>query len=205
MRRMILLIGWTCLMFASPDRHSDAAGPEVARYRVYIGTYANAPGRGIFLLELDATTGKLVPKGLAAQAANPWFLALHPSRRFLYAVGELDSFGGQKGGAVSSFAVDAASGTLRLLNQQPSGGQGPCFVTVDNAGKNALGANYNSGRVACLPIDAEGKLSAPSAEIQHEGSGPDKKRQAGPHAHSINLDAANRFAVAADLGLDKLL
>jgi 6-phosphogluconolactonase len=205
MRRMILLIGWTCLMLASPDRHSDAAGPEVTRYRVYIGTYANAPGRGIFLLELDAATGKLVPKGLAAQAANPSFLALHPSRRFLYAVGELNSFGGQKGGAVSAFAVDAASGTLRLLNQQPSGGQGPCFVTVDKAGKNALVANYNSGSVACLPIDAEGKLSAPSAEVQHEGSGPDKKRQAGPHAHSINLDAANKFAVAADLGLDKLL
>src|SRR5439155_16858837 len=29
-------------------------------------------------------------------------------------------------------------------------------------------------------------------------------RQEGPHAHSINLDPANRFAIAADLGLDKV-
>src|SRR5207249_8923250 len=37
------------------------------------------------------------------------------------------------------------------------------------------------------------------------GSSVNKSRQEGPHAHSINVDAANRFAVAADLGLDKLL
>src|SRR3954452_16234357 len=100
MRRTILLIGWTCLMLASARRPSDAAGPEVARYRVYIGTYANAPGRGIFLLELDTATGKLTPKGLAAQAVNPSFLAVHPSRRYLYAVGEVDSIGGRRGGGV---------------------------------------------------------------------------------------------------------
>ncbi|MEA2632123.1 MAG: 6-phosphogluconolactonase, partial [Chloroflexota bacterium] len=91
-----------------------------------------------------------------------------------------------------------------LLNQQASRGQGPCYLTVDRAGKNVLVANYGSGSVACLPVDAAGRLEPASSFLQHEGSGADRKRQAGPHAHSINLDAANRFAIAADLGLDKL-
>src|SRR5262249_14008025 len=45
----------------------------------------------------------------------------------------------------------------------------------------------------------------PTAFVQHTGSGADPNRQKGPHAHSINVDAGNHFAVAADLGLDKLL
>ena len=78
-------------------------------------------------------------------------------------------------------------------------------MTVDRAGKNVLVANYGGGSVACLPIKEDGSLGEATSFIQHEGSGPNPKRQQGPHAHSINVDAANRFAVAADLGLDKLL
>jgi 6-phosphogluconolactonase len=47
-------------------------------------------------------------------------------------------------------------------------------------------------------------LAEASTFIQHKGTGVDKDRQEAPHAHSINLDAANQFAVAADLGLDKV-
>jgi 6-phosphogluconolactonase len=181
--------------------------PEAQKYRVYVGTYTTGanPGRGIYLLELDTATGMLTPKGLAGEAANPSFLAVHPSRRFLYAVGEVAEFNGQKSGAVSAFTIDAASGSLSLLNQQSSRGPGPCYVTVDRAGKNALVANYNGGSVACLPIDGDGRLQPASSFVQHEGSSANPARQKEPHAHSINLDAANRFAVAADLGLDKLL
>ena len=75
---------------------------------------------------------------------------------------------------------------------------------MDKAGKNVLVANYGSGSVACLPIDADGRLAPSSSFIQHQGSGTDPGRQEGPHAHSINLDAAGHFAVAADLGLDKV-
>jgi 6-phosphogluconolactonase len=77
-------------------------------------------------------------------------------------------------------------------------------VAVDRAGKNVLVANYGSGSVACLPIGGDGRLSPAASFQQHEGSGANPQRQQGPHAHSINLDAANRVAIAADLGLDKL-
>src|SRR5262249_52952674 len=120
------------------------------------------------------------------------------------AVNEVDSVGGKKGGGVSAFALDAKTGVLSVLNQQSSVGTGPCHLVVDRAGKNVLVANYGGGSVAVLPIDTDGQLKEASAFIQHRGKGTDPGRQEGPHGHSINVDAANRFAVAADLGLDKL-
>ena len=103
-----------------------------------------------------------------------------------------------------AFSIDQASGNLTAINHQSSRGNGPCHLVVDRAGKNVLVANYSSGSLACLPLDAAGGLSSSSSFIQHQGMGSDPERQEGPHAHSINLDAAGRFAVAADLGLDKV-
>jgi 6-phosphogluconolactonase len=207
MRSIALLIGCAAMALARVPAASAADRPEAQKYRVYVGTYTTGQnaGRGIYLLELDTASGTLAAKGLAGEAVNPSFLAVHPGRRFLYAVGEIAEFNGQKTGAVSAFTIDAASGSLSLLNQQSSRGPGPCYVTVDRTGKNALVANYNGGSVACLPIAGDGRLQPASAFVQHEGSSANPQRQKEPHAHSINLDAANRFAIAADLGLDRLL
>jgi 6-phosphogluconolactonase len=173
---------------------------------LYVGTYTHGktPSEGIYLLELDLATGRLTSKGAVARLADPSFLAIHPSRKFLYAVNEQDNFNGQKGGGVSALGIDPASGMLTLLNQQSSVGRGPCHLTVDQTGKNVLVANDGSGSVACLPIRPDGALSAASSFLQHEGKSVDSGRQAGPHAHSINLDQANRFAIVADLGLDRV-
>jgi len=172
---------------------------------VFVGTNtASGKSKGIYRFRFDPTTAKADEVTLAAETANPTFLAIHPSRRFLYSVNAVADFQGQKSGAISAFALDAKTGQLTLLNQQPSGGPGPCHVTVDAAGKNLLTANYSGGSCAVLPLGSDGKLSPPSSFHQHEGSGPDARRQEGPHAHSINLDAANRFAFVADLGLDRV-
>ena len=102
-------------------------------------------------------------------------------------------------------AINGDTGKLELLNQQSSGGSGPCHVVVDRAGKNVLVANYGGGSVACLPIKEDGRLGEATGFAQHAGKGADPRRQEGPHAHSINLDPANRFAFVADLGLDQVL
>jgi 6-phosphogluconolactonase len=188
----------------NPDRTSPLP-PEAGRLRIYIGTYTRGASQGVYLSQLDLATGALTPPKLAAEVQNPSFLAVHPTGNFLYTAGELADFGGQKAGAVSAFAVDLQSGELKLLNQQPSGGSGPCHLVVDTAGKNVLVANYSAGSVAVLPLQKDGLLREPSTVIQHRGSGPDPQRQKGPHAHSINLDADNRLAFAADLGLDRIL
>ena len=123
---------------------------------VYVGTYTHGktPSQGIYLLELDLASGSLTARGAGPNLPDPSFLAIHPSRKFLYAVNELGEFNGRKGGGVSALAIDPASGKLTLLNQQSSVGSGPCHLTVDSAGKNVLVANYGSGSVACLPIQA---------------------------------------------------
>src|SRR5438034_7764746 len=172
---------------------------------VYVGTSTGGKSKGFYRFTFDPASGASGPVALAAETAQPGFLAIHPNRQFLYAVNAISDFQGQKTGAVSAFAMDRQSGELRFLNQQPSGGTGACHIVVDAAGKNALVANYGGGSVASLPIGADGRLSPPSSTIQHAGSSVDPQRQEGPHAHSINLDAANRFVFAADLGLDQVL
>jgi 6-phosphogluconolactonase len=172
---------------------------------VYVGTYTGTKSQGIYVFEMDLTSGATTPARLAGEAVNPSFVAIHPSQRFLYAVGEVSDFAGKKSGGVSAFAIDASTGNLTLLNQQSSGGAGPCHLVVDKAGKNVLVANYGGGSVAVLPIQADGKLGEASCFIQHTGKSVNPRRQEAPHAHSINLDAANHFAFVADLGLDKVL
>ena len=172
---------------------------------VYIGTYSGPRSKGIYLSRLDQATGKLSVPELAAEARNPTFLAVHPNLRTLYAVGEMSDFGGKKEGAVSSFSLDAKTGKLALLKQQPSGGGGPCHLSVVGAGRFVLVANYGTGSIAALPVQMDGQLGPPAAVIQHTGSSVNPQRQAGPHAHFVTADPANQYALACDLGLDQVL
>src|SRR6266566_2452618 len=204
------LAGLVVLLFASAawaeaPRAAAKKEAKMEKLWVYVGTYTGGPSKGIYRFELDLASGKLTSRALAGETAYPSFLAIHPNHRFLYAVGEVGDFKGKKTGAVTAFAIDPKSGDLKLLNQQSSGGAGPCHVVVDKQGKHALAANYSGGSACALPIDADGKLGEASAFVQHKGTSVDKQRQEAPHAHSINLDAANRYAFVADLGLDKVM
>jgi 6-phosphogluconolactonase len=175
------------------------------KFWVFIGTYTDGKSKGIYRSELNLVTGKLSAPVLAAELRSPSFLAIHPNRQFLYAVNEAGDASGKPSGVVSALALDPKTGELKFLNQEPSGGAGPCHIVVDAQGKNALVANYNGGSAAVLPIGGDGKLGKLTALVQHKGSSVNKGRQEAAHAHSINLDRANRFAFVADLGLDKVL
>ena len=187
-------------MFFEIVNSTSASAAE--KVRVYVGTYTDETTRGIYLSEFDSATGQLLPAQLAAEVKNPSFVALHPNGKYLYSVSEIADFQGKPVGGVTAFKIHPATG---LLNQQSSAGAGPCHLVVDAAGKNVLVANYGGGSVSVLPIAPNGQLSPASSSIQHHGSSVNKQRQEAPHAHSINLDPANKFAFAADLGLDKVL
>jgi len=195
---------FTCAYVTSPGLLSGATGADKTML-VYIGTYTGPQSKGIYVSRFDASTGSLSSPELAAETKNPSFLALHPNRRFLYAVGELSGSGADSGGAVSAFSINAKTGRLTLLNQQSSRGAGPCHLALDSKGKCLWVANYGSGSIAALPVEADGKLAEAGVFIQHEGSSVNPRRQAGPHAHFITADPANRFALTCDLGLDKVL
>ena len=80
---------------------------------------------------------------------------------FIYAVSEVNEAEGKPGGLVTAFAVDKASGMLKALNKQSSGGAGPAHITVDKTGTHALVANYGGGSVEVLPIAGNGTLEPP--------------------------------------------
>jgi 6-phosphogluconolactonase len=183
----------------------ESTAPPAGACLVYIGTYTGPMSKGIYSCRLDLASGKCTPPELAAEVKNASFLAVHPNRKYLYSVSEISDLDGKPTGGVSAFAIDRATGKLAPLNQQSSEGAGPCHLVVDRSGKTVLVANYGGGSLAALAIAADGKLSRASSVIQHKGGSVNKARQEGPHAHSINVDPANRFAVAADLGLDKVL
>jgi len=187
-----------CLVVASLARAAEAP------ITVYVGTYTDGTSKGIYRFSLDLETGKATAPVLAGAAKNPSFLALHPSGRYLYAVSEIDSFGGAATGSVIAFAIDPKTGDLTKLDEVASGGAGPCHLSVDKAGKNVLVANYGGGTVAVLPIGPDGRLEKASSVRVHEGKGKDASRQDKPHAHGIYLDAAERFALAPDLGTDRV-
>jgi 6-phosphogluconolactonase len=175
---------------------------EPSKYWVFVGTYTGKQSKGIYRCEFDAATGKLGKPELAAEVASPSFLAIHPSKKFLYAVGETGA--GKKSGAVHAFTLDAKSGELKRIGSAESRGAGPCHLVVDATGKNVLVANYGGGSLAMLPLRPDGNFSGGSTAVQYVGKGANAQRQEAPHAHSVNLDPNNKIAVVADLGLDQL-
>jgi len=172
------------------------------KYLVFVGTYTTkTESKGIYGYEFDADTGKLTPKGVAAETRDPSWVAVHPGGKFLYAANEAG-----KASTVSAFAVDVKSGKLTPLNQIPSLGEDPCYLSFDKTGKYLLVANYSSGTSAVFPVLADGRLGEHTAFAKDQGAtGPNKERQEAPHAHWIETSPDNRFALVADLGLDEVL
>jgi 6-phosphogluconolactonase len=173
--------------------------------RVYISNCTEHGRDGIFLAELNTSTGDLRLIRRVAELKKASFLALHPNQPYLYSTCEVDDYHDAKNGAVAALKIDAATGNLTLLNTQCSSGEGSHYLSLDRKGNNAFVANYQGGSVAVLPIRADGRLGAATSAVLHHGSSVNKNRQAGPHPHAIDVDATNHFVFVPDLGLDKVL
>lgn len=195
MNRVIATIWLSCVSVA------PLLAAPLSDVWVYVGTYTSKGSEGIYIYRLDSSTGEMKTVGKATGLSNPSFLAFDPKGQCVYAVREA---GGPVGGVVA-LSRNPASGALAILNDQPSGGRGPCHVMVDREGQFLLVANYAGGSVALLPIAEDGRLQPPTSVIQHEGSSVNPARQKEPHAHSIVLDPAGRFAFVPDLGIDKIM
>lgn len=198
---------YALVLFFVATLTAPAATTATHSYIVYVGTYTHVDGhgKGIYAYRYDASTAKITSLGVAAETTNPSWVAIAPNGRFLYAVNEVGNYAGSNSGGVSAFAIDQATGKLTFLNEVASGGAGPCFVSLDHAGKHVLVANYDGGSAAVFPILPDGKLGSASALVQQTGHGPDAKRQQGPYVHSIVTTPDDRFAVVNDLGLDEVL
>ena len=188
------------ILQAAPAHEGCAQSPCVET--VYIGTHGSGPGQGIFYAQLDPTTGKLGSLELVAEVDRPTWLARDPRRLVLYAVSETGNDGKSQGG-VYSLGIDPASGKLHIIGHTQSGGGGATNLNYDPRSETVFVANYGTGQVSAVPVEASGGLSNVSSVQTDIGSGP-SRRQAGPHAHGVVLDPSGHFLLAADLGADRV-
>lgn len=170
----------------------------------FISAFAPGADGAIHAFRLDLQTGKLEPVHRTTGVEHPFFIALSPDQRFLYSI-HAHQFGGKEAEQVAAYEIVGRTGRLKLLNRQSALGSAACYLDVDAAGKTVLVANYSTGSVASLPVQEDGSLGKASSFVQHAGSSVDPERQEGPHAHSFVISPDNRFAFAADLGLDQVL
>lgn len=175
------------------------------QYYLFVGTYTegsfrNGASKGIYVYRFDAATGALTPVSSIA-TDNPSYLALSRDGKFLYSVNETD---GAKPGGVSAFSFDKSTGKLTFLNKQASGGDDPCYISVDRDRKWAIVANYGGGNYSALPIRPDGSLAPATETIQDHGTGPNKARQEKAHVHSTIFSPDERTLAVCDLGTDKI-
>ncbi len=167
---------------------------------VYIANGGDGPS-GITVAALDYAEGTLGVIQRVTEISECHYLNLHPNGRYLVAT-TMDA-----GVQVVSFAIDA-DGALSLISRQPAAGTSPAYVCVDASERHALMVNYAvgeaRGNIRVYPIDSEGRLGASTEHIEHDGSGPNRDRQAVSHPHMIVTTPDNRFAVVPDLGTDKV-
>ena len=177
-------------------------------YLVYIGTaiYTDPGSRNIYSFRFNAGTGELVSLGVAGEADNPSFLAAHPNGKYLYAVSSVGDVKAGTGGVASAFQINHETGKLRFIDRVATHGAHPAYVTVDATGRFVVAANYYGGTVETFPVKKDGGLGEAVSVAQHTGpTGPDRVRQEASHPHSVIMSPDNRFAVSADLGLDRLV
>lgn len=167
---------------------------------VYFGTFTDTSSRGIYVSRLDMDSGKLSTPELAAAIDSPNYLAVSPDGHFLFAA----TRAAHHPGSVASFAIDGKTGGLRRLDIESSGGDGPCYVSDDAADDCLLTANYGSGSVKSFHLNSDGTFTDGTV-IQHYGSSVNPARQSSPHPHCFVPAPKGRFALACDLGLDKVM
>jgi 6-phosphogluconolactonase len=171
---------------------------------VFFGTHVDAPGHGFSVARFDTRTGALTKPEFLMQAANPGFFVFHPDGKHLYAANEVDTYHGQPTGFVSAYTVDPVTAHLTLINEQPSAGAGPAYLSLDHTGRYLFVANYSGGTIAAFALNPDGSIGKQTAFFQHTGHSVNSDRQTAPHPHSIRMDPTNQFAIVPDLGLDKV-
>lgn len=170
---------------------------------VFISAFAAGDKGGVHAYTFDAKVGTLKPLARTGGVENPFFLALSPDKKFLYAT-HAKQFDGKENEHVTAFRVVERTGELKLLNRRSSEGTATCYLEVDRTGKALLAANYTTGSVATWPIAADGSLADRASFHQQAGSSVNAQRQKEAHAHCIVVSPDNKYAYAADLGADKI-
>lgn len=169
---------------------------------LYVGTYTGSGSKGIYAYRFNPVTGKAMFLHSTDSVVNPSYLAIAPNKKFLYAVNETN---GNNPGKVSAFAISPGTGKLNFLNQQLTGGDDPCYVSVHKNNNWLAVGNYSGGSASVFKINANGKLQPYTQLMQHNGKGKNPNRQEKAHVHATVFSPDNDFLFTPDLGQDKVM
>src|SRR5258708_1805022 len=195
-----IAVGVNCSIFVAVLILAAAVRAAVgADMFVYFGTHRSGPNIGFSLANFNTDTGVLPKPDFLQEAKAPAFFVIHPDARRLYTVNS------GKPGEVSAYTIEPHTGHLTLLNRQPAGGDDTSYVSLDQTGRYALAANYGGGSIAVFFLKYDGSLGDRTALVQHASTTVKPQRQTHPYAHSIVCAPSNQFALAAELGMDKVL
>ena len=181
------------------------AKPELVYFGTHTVTAAQVPAGqalpdpGIYGAWFDPQTGRFTALGRVVDIAAPTWLAADAKRPILYSV----TSGPAGSNNLISLAIDAKSGSLSITGRSASGGGDATYLDIDPVSHSLFTANYASGQVSVLPIEADGQLGAVSSIQSDRGTGP-SPRQASPHAHSAVLDPSGHYVLVGDLGADRV-
>ncbi|WP_299089434.1 lactonase family protein [uncultured Metabacillus sp.] len=165
----------------------------------YIGTYTKGDSKGVYSFTLDTDNAKLGEVKAVAELDNPTYVNISQDNSTLYAVVKEGANGG-----VASFTINHETGDLTKLNQQVLEGASPCHVSVDSQNRQVVTANYHKGTVESYLVNADGTINPAAAIIEHNGNGP-HERQEKPHTHFSGFTPDEKYVVAVDLGIDKVI
>ena len=189
---------------------------------LYIGTYTGN-GEGIYLCELNLSTGKLTvlrvvapalpATGTNASTGSPSTLAIDPGGNYLYAGNEIFS----PHGSVSAYRINRMTGDLTLLNAVSAVGA-PAHVGVDKFRRYLFAAEYVGSIFEVFPILANGSLGPAVFQMKTLGNVGPKKAASGPpgsfaisahegpdgHPHQMETDPSNQWVLGSDAGQDRI-
>jgi 6-phosphogluconolactonase len=183
-------------LFISITLCANAQSKKGKDYNLVVGTYTNKEKtNGIHVYSFNTKTGQSSFRSKILGIKNPSYLAISKDRKNLYSVSEVDN------GTIQAFSFDAQTGELGFLNSVSSGGDGPCYVSVNDSKALVFAANYDSGSIAAIRIEKNGSLNPEIQKIQHQASSDSKAK---PHAHAVVLTPDGHYLLAADLGIDQV-
>jgi 6-phosphogluconolactonase len=187
----------TGLTATQPSRGSSASQPRI----MYVGSFTGegrGQGEGLSVFSRPDASAPWTLIQLLDTVADPSFLAIDRRGRFLYS-----AHGG--GTQATSYDIAQATGRLSVLNTQPTGGMNGVHLAIDGTGHFLAVANYASGSLVILPINADGTLGPLSDLATLSGTpGPHRTQQTSSHPHHCPFDPMGRFIVVPDKGFDKV-
>ncbi|ANU24487.1 lactonase family protein [Planococcus donghaensis] len=165
---------------------------------ILTGSYASEIEPGIKLWEFEKSTGELTELTSIGGIERPSFLAIHPNGTSFVATSEVGN------GELVSYWIHPTTKKMMEINRQPSNGDHPAHVTIDETGNWLLSVTYSGATINVHPLLADGAIGELAFSTKHEGSGPNSDRQDAAHPHSIIQVPDRNLFLVSDLGTDTI-